>query len=69
MWTVMYTTVITLIVLISVHHLYNYLKANLTTPVTHDVVSFHDKKRAEIGKAIQPDQELTELLEQFKKST
>jgi predicted RecB family endonuclease len=66
MWTVLYTALITLLILLSVHHLYNYLKSNLTTPITNDVVSFRDKKMEEIKKE---PQELTSLLEHFKKST
>jgi hypothetical protein len=61
MWTVLYTAVITVIVLLCTHQLYNYL-INLTTPITHDVVAFRDKKLAEIK---EPE---VDLLEHFKKA-
>lgn len=66
MWTVMYTAIITLLVLVTVHHLYNYLKSNLTTPVTNDLVSYHEKKIAEMKEGTP---ELEGLLQHFKKST
>jgi len=65
MWTVLYTAIITLLVLVTVHHLYNYLKSNLTTPVTNDLVSYHEKKIAEMKET----PELEGLLQHFKKST
>ena len=67
MWTIMYTAIITLLVLVTMHHLYNYLKSTLTTPVTNDLVSFHEKKIAEMKETTAP--ELDGLLQHFKKST
>jgi hypothetical protein len=62
MLTILYTAIITLIVLLCIHHLYNYLTSNLTTPITHDVVAFREKKLAELK-----DPETDSVLEHFKK--
>jgi hypothetical protein len=62
MWNILYTAVITVIVLLCIHHLYNYLTVNLTTPITHDAVAFRDKKLAEIK-----EPEVDSVLEHFKK--
>ena len=48
MFTILYTAVITLFVLILIHHLYNYLKLSLTIPRVDDVIHSYEKKYDEI---------------------
>ena len=62
MFDILYTAFLTLISMILLHHLYNYLTVNLTTPITHDAVAFRDKKLAEIK-----EPEVDSVLEHFKK--
>ena len=63
MWTVLYTALLTMLVLVTVHHLYNYLTTTLTTPILHDDIAFRAKKLAEIK-----DPPLEDILEHFKKA-
>jgi hypothetical protein len=65
MLTILYTAVITLFVLILIHHLYNYLKLSLTIPRVDDVIHSYEKKYDEIKQDLNKD-ELVEYLNQFK---
>lgn len=53
MFAVLYTAVLTLIAMMLLHHLYAYLKTNLTIPTVHDVVDIHQMKYAEIHKTLE----------------
>jgi hypothetical protein len=69
MLTILYTGILTLFVLILMHHLYNYLKSSLTIPKVDDVISVHKKKYDEIHTELDNDKnkdELQEYLNQFK---
>jgi hypothetical protein len=68
MLTVFYTAILTLLVLILLHHLYNYLKSSLTIPKVEDVISVYEKKYNEIEKDLTKD-ELQDYLNQFKQHT
>jgi hypothetical protein len=65
MFDILYTAFLTLITLILLHHLYNYLKANLTIPKVYDVISINQAKYNEINKSLDP---LQDYLKQFKKT-
>jgi hypothetical protein len=65
MFDILYTAFLTLITLILLHHLYNYLKANLTIPKVYDVISINQSKYNEINKSLDP---LQDYLKQFKKT-
>lgn len=65
MFDILYTAFLTLITLILLHHLYNYLKANLTIPKVYDVISINQTKYNEINKSLDP---LQDYLKQFKKT-
>jgi hypothetical protein len=70
MFTIIYTAVLTLITLILLHHLYNYLKNNLTIPKVNDVLKTHTQQYNEIEKSLDPmKEELQDYLKQFKKQT
>ena len=67
MLTILYTGILTLFVLILIHHLYNYLKSSLTIPKVNDVITVHKKKYDEIQSELDKDKdELQEYLNQFK---
>ncbi len=69
MFTILYTAVITTVTLMLLHHLYNYLKRNLTIPIVHDVLVQNTQKYKDIQQALsQPDPELEDYLKQFKKT-
>jgi hypothetical protein len=65
MLTIFYTAILTLLVLILLHHLYNYLKLSLTIPKVDDVISVYEKKYTEIQQDLNKD-ELQDYLNQFK---
>jgi len=65
MLNILYTGILTLFVLILIHHLYNYLKSSLTIPKVDDVISVHKKKYDEIQTELKDD-ELRDYLNQFK---
>lgn len=67
MFTILYTAVITTLTLMMLHHLYNYLKRNLTIPVVHDVLGQTTKKYNEIQQVLTPDVEVEDYLKHFKK--
>jgi len=66
MLTILYTGILTLFVLILIHHLYNYLKSSLTIPKVDDVINVHKKKYVEIQSDLENKDELQEYLNQFK---
>ena len=66
MFTILYTAVITTLILMMLHHLYNYLKTHLTIPQVHDVLLQNTQKYKEIQKVLDP--ELEDYLKQFKKT-
>jgi hypothetical protein len=68
MFTVLYTAVLTLIIMILLHHLYNYLKANLTIPKVYDAIHINQDKYNEINKSLDPQNDPTLYLKKFKKT-
>ena len=68
MFTILYTAAITTIILLMLHHLYNYLKRNLTIPVVHDVLGQTTQKYNEIQKTLTPNAEVEDYLKHFKKT-
>ena len=69
MFTILYTAVITTLILMMLHHLYNYLKTHLTIPQVQDVLVQNTQKYKDIQKALTPpDSDLEDYLKQFKKT-
>ena len=66
MLTIFYTAILTLFVLILIHHLYNYLKLSLTIPKVDDAIRVYEKKYDEIQQDLNKEDELKEYLNQFK---
>ena len=75
MMDIMYTTILTLFIMVLLHHLYNYLQNNLTVPKVNEIVhptilqdlkEVHNKQETQETKNIEQD-ELKEYLNQFKK--
>ena len=76
MFNILYTGVITFIIMLLLHHIYNYLQSNLTIPKVHEIVHTSvlqdlqevQKKEKEKEKIVtQNKDELKEYLNQFKK--
>ena len=69
MFTILYTALITVITLMMIHHLYNYLKMHLTIPQVNDVLTHTTQKYNKIQQTLNPntDSELEDYLKQFKK--
>jgi hypothetical protein len=72
MFDIFYTAFITVIVMLLLHHLYNYLQSNLTVPKVHEISStaLHDLQEIQSQPKNQNDKEkdeLKEYLNQFKK--
>ena len=65
MFDILYTAFLTLISMILLHHLYNYLKTNLTIPKVYDTIHINQVKYNEINKTLDP---LQNYLKQFKKT-
>ena len=71
MLNILYTGIVTFIIMLLLHHLYNYLQSNLTIPKVNEISSTiaHDLK--EISESKEPKElekdELKEYLNQFKK--
>jgi hypothetical protein len=62
---ILYTGFITLVIMILLHHLYNYLQSNLTIPKVNELVTQKEHKE-EFKKEPHKD-ELKEYMNQFKK--
>lgn len=52
MFTIIYTAILTLTTLVLLHHLYDYLKYNLTIPKINDVVKTRALQYDEIEKSL-----------------
>ena len=66
---IIYTGILTLLCMILLHHIYNYLRSNLTIPKINDLKR-PESKYIEINKVLNPPQmkdELSTYLKQFKK--
>jgi hypothetical protein len=48
MWILVFTAALTLLLWMSIHYGYEYLKRTLTVPKIHDVETIESKKRMEI---------------------
>jgi len=69
MFHILYTGIITFIIMLLLHHLYNYLQSNLTIPKVHEIVQtsvLQDLQDVKKEKCQDKD-ELKEYLNQFKK--
>jgi hypothetical protein len=69
MFAILYTAFLTLITMILLHHLYNYLKSNLTIPKVYDAIHINQNKYNEINKSLEQNVPLQSFLKQFKKQT
>lgn len=58
---ILYTGFITLVIMILLHHLYNYLQSNLTIPKVNELVTQKEHKE------VLHKDELKEYMNQFKK--
>ena len=67
MWNILYTGIITFIILLLLHHLYNYLQTNLTIPKVNEISSTIAQDLKEIQSKPDVKDELKEYLNQFKK--
>jgi hypothetical protein len=64
---ILYTGFVTLIIMILLHHLYNYLQSNLTIPKVNEIITQREHKE-ELQKDHKEDKdELKEYMNQFKK--
>ena len=50
---IVYTSILSIVILMLLHHIYSYLKKNLTIPRVHDMVSKPEKKYKEIYNKLQ----------------
>ena len=50
---IVYTSILSIVTLMLLHHIYSYLKKNLTIPRVHDMVSKPEKKYQEIYNKLQ----------------
>jgi hypothetical protein len=62
---ILYTGFITLVIMILLHHLYNYLQSNLTIPKVNEFVT--QKEHKEVLHKEPHKDELKEYMNQFKK--
>jgi len=72
MFDIFYTGIITFIIMLLLHHLYNYLQSNLTIPKVNEIIQpyiLHDlhEIKQENQKHKEVKDELKEYLNQFKK--
>ena len=73
MLNILYTGIVTFIIMLLLHHLYNYLQSNLTIPKVNEISSTiaQDLKEISESKEKEPKEhqkdELKEYLNQFKK--
>jgi len=69
MLDILYTTILTLFIMVLLHHLYNYLQSNLTVPKVNETVHpniLTDLQEVQ-NKGKEENEELKEYLNQFKK--
>jgi hypothetical protein len=69
MFDILYTIVLTLFIMVLLHHLYNYLQSNLTVPKVNETVHptiLTDLQEVQ-NKETQENKELKEYMNQFKK--
>jgi hypothetical protein len=65
---ILYTGIITFVIMILLHHLYNYLQSNLTVPKVNELITHKEHKEHKEPKEIkEPNKDLKEYLNQFKK--
>jgi len=53
MWVLIFTATITLLVLMGLHHGYEYLKRTLTIQKVHDLETIESRKRLEIDSILE----------------
>ena len=68
MFTILYTGILTFLVMLLLHHLFNYLKSNLTIPKVEDIYTSEIKEKIETKEKEMKD-ELQDYLKQFKKQS
>jgi hypothetical protein len=69
MFDILYTVILTFLIMMILHHLYNYLQTNLTVPKVNEIIHptiLHDLQEVQNPDTIKTD-ELKEYLNQFKK--
>ena len=69
MFDILYTVILTFLIMIILHHFYNYLQTNLTVPKVNELIHptiLHDLQEVHNPKTDKTD-ELKEYLNQFKK--
>jgi hypothetical protein len=68
---ILYTIILTLFIMVLLHHLYNYLQNNLTVPKVNEMVNttiLNDLQEVQDkGKQEKESDELKEYMNQFKK--
>ena len=67
MFAILYTAVLTLLAMMLLHHLYVYLKTNLTIPKVYNMIDVNQLKYAEIHKTLEKEN-IHDYLKQFKKT-
>ncbi len=58
MWTIILNIIVSFIIILIIHHLYNYIKNTYTTKKTKDLVSFQVQKYKEILQEMQANQNI-----------
>ena len=69
MFDILYTIILTLFIMVLLHHLYNYLQSNLTVPKVNEIVHptiLTDLQEVQ-DKGKEESEELKEYMNQFKK--
>jgi hypothetical protein len=69
MFTILYTGILTFLVMLLLHHLFNYLKSNLTIPKVEDIYTSDVKEKTEKIEQVEMKDELQDYLKQFKKQS
>ena len=72
MFTILYTGILTFLVMLLLHHLFNYLKSNLTIPKVEDIYTSDVKEKIETIETkenVEMKDELQDYLKQFKKQS
>jgi hypothetical protein len=69
MFTILYTGILTFLVMLLLHHLFNYLKSNLTIPKVEDIYTSAVKEKTEKTEKVDMKDELQDYLKQFKKQS
>ena len=71
MLDILYTIILTLFIMVLLHHFYNYLQTNLTVPKVNEIVHptiLNDLQEVQDkGKQEKESDELKEFMNQFKK--